>query len=140
MPYFLGLVWLRLGVGYVCIIGQEQRALHRFTCAVPLYPGIRTCRSGFFGPGDRRVNIKLICRSVQRSSTHSLGVIRWFVCFFLVLLWHPFVYRDGTGWPASLPYIRKIRISVAIVNPESIFTKGYLWSKYGGPQKMTKIR
>ena len=26
----------------------------------------------------------------------------------------PFVYRDGTGWPASLPYIRKIRISVAI--------------------------
>ena len=26
----------------------------------------------------------------------------------------PFVYRDGTGWPASLPYIRKIRVSVAI--------------------------
>ena len=28
----------------------------------------------------------------------------------------PFVYRDGTGWPASLPYIRKIRVSVAIVS------------------------
>ena len=26
----------------------------------------------------------------------------------------PFVYRDGTGWPASLPYIWKIRVSVAI--------------------------
>ena len=26
----------------------------------------------------------------------------------------PFVYRDRGGWPASLPYIRKIRISVAI--------------------------
>ena len=26
----------------------------------------------------------------------------------------PFVYRDGIGWPASLPYIRKIRVSVAI--------------------------
>ena len=26
----------------------------------------------------------------------------------------PFVYRDGAGWPASLPYIRKIRVSVAI--------------------------
>ena len=26
----------------------------------------------------------------------------------------PFVYRDGTGWPASLPYIQKIRVSVAI--------------------------
>ena len=38
----------------------------------------------------------------------------------------PFVYRDGAGWPASLPYIWKIRIS--IVNPKSVFTKGYLWS------------
>ena len=28
--------------------------------------------------------------------------------------YRPFVYRDGTGWPASLPYIRKIHISVAI--------------------------
>ena len=26
----------------------------------------------------------------------------------------PFVYRDGAGWPAPLPYIRKIRVSVAI--------------------------
>ena len=26
----------------------------------------------------------------------------------------PFVYRDGTGRPASLPYIRKIHVSVAI--------------------------
>ena len=26
----------------------------------------------------------------------------------------PFIYRDGTGWPASLPYIRKIHVSVAI--------------------------
>ena len=26
----------------------------------------------------------------------------------------PFVYRDGTGWPASLPYIWKIHVSVAI--------------------------
>ena len=26
----------------------------------------------------------------------------------------PFVYRDRGGWPASLPYIRKIRVSVAI--------------------------
>ena len=24
------------------------------------------------------------------------------------------LYRDGTGWPASLPYIWKIRVSVAI--------------------------
>ena len=26
----------------------------------------------------------------------------------------PFVYRDGTGWPALLPYIRKNHVSVAI--------------------------
>ena len=26
----------------------------------------------------------------------------------------PFVYRDRGGWPASLPYICKIRISMAI--------------------------
>ena len=25
-----------------------------------------------------------------------------------------FVYRDHVGWPVSLPYIRKIRVSVAI--------------------------
>ena len=24
------------------------------------------------------------------------------------------IYRDGTRWPASLPYISKIRVSVAI--------------------------
>ena len=29
-------------------------------------------------------------------------------------VYSPFVYRDRAGWPASLPYIRKIRISVAI--------------------------
>ena len=49
----------------------------------------------------------------------------------------PFVYRDRGGWPASLPYIRKIRVSVAMaINPESVFTKGYLWAKYGGPKKL----
>ena len=32
----------------------------------------------------------------------------------------PFVYRDRGGWPASLPYIRKIRISVAIGNQSRI--------------------
>ena len=26
----------------------------------------------------------------------------------------PFVYRDGAGWPAPLPYIWKIRVSVVI--------------------------
>ena len=26
----------------------------------------------------------------------------------------PFVYRDGTGWSVSLPYIRKIHVSMAI--------------------------
>ena len=52
----------------------------------------------------------------------------------------PFVYRDRGGWPAPLPYIRKIRVSVAIGTQSGIlFTKGYLQSKYGGPQKMTKI-
>ena len=30
------------------------------------------------------------------------------------------VYRDRGGWPASLPYIRKIRISVAIGNQSRI--------------------
>ena len=48
----------------------------------------------------------------------------------------PFVYRDHADWPALLPYIRKIRISMAIgINPESIFTKGYLWSKIWGSSK-----
>ena len=49
----------------------------------------------------------------------------------------PFVYRDGTGWPASLPYIRKIRVSVAIGNPWHLH-KRVPMAKYGGPQKMTK--
>ena len=49
----------------------------------------------------------------------------------------PFVYRDRGGWPASLPYVRKIRVSVVIGTQSGIvFTKGYLWSKYGGPQKL----
>ena len=52
----------------------------------------------------------------------------------------PFVYRDGTGWPASLLYIRKIRVSVVIcIQSGIVFTKGYLWSKYVVPQNMTKI-
>ena len=42
----------------------------------------------------------------------------WLVQEFLIYLsqrgYSPFVYRDGTGWPASLPYIRKIHVSVAI--------------------------
>ena len=39
----------------------------------------------------------------------------------------PFVYRDGAGWPASLPYIRKICVSVAIGTQSGIYlTKGYL--------------
>ena len=38
---------------------------------------------------------------------------------------YPFVFaplyiRDGTGWPASLPYIRKISVSVAIGSPSGI--------------------
>ena len=35
----------------------------------------------------------------------------------------PFVYRDGTGssgWPASLPYIRKIRVSMVICTQSGI--------------------
>ena len=32
----------------------------------------------------------------------------------------PFVYRDGTGWPASLPYIQKIRVSVVICTQSRI--------------------
>ena len=32
----------------------------------------------------------------------------------------PFVYRDGTGLPASLPYIRKIHVSVAISTQSGI--------------------
>ena len=45
----------------------------------------------------------------------------------------PFVYRECAGWPSLLPYIRNA------CNPESVSTEGYLWSKYGGLQKMTKI-
>ena len=32
----------------------------------------------------------------------------------------PFVYRDGAGWPASLSYIRKIRVSVEICTQSKI--------------------
>ena len=32
----------------------------------------------------------------------------------------PFVYRDGTGLPALLPYIRKIHVSVAISTQSGI--------------------
>ena len=39
----------------------------------------------------------------------------------------PFVYRDGTGWPASLPYICKICVSVAIGTQSRIrLHKGYI--------------
>ena len=37
----------------------------------------------------------------------------------------PFVYRDGTGWPASLPYIWKIRVSVAIGTQSGIHLHTY---------------
>ena len=44
------------------------------------------------------------------------------VCLFMCTMYvyisqrgdSPFVYRDRDGWPASLPYICKIRVSVAI--------------------------
>ena len=35
-------------------------------------------------------------------------------CVFLCYLHRYHKGRDGTGWPASLPYIRKIHVSVAI--------------------------
>ena len=42
-----------------------------------------------------------------------------YVCVYILYIisqrgFSPFVYRDRGGWPASLPYIRKIRVSVAI--------------------------
>ena len=53
------------------------------------------------------------------STTFSIGTHRWNEGHktFLWMIkgrYSPFVYRDGTGWPASLPYIRKIHVSVAI--------------------------
>ena len=32
----------------------------------------------------------------------------------------PFVYRDGVGWPALLPYIRKIHVSMVICTQSGI--------------------
>ena len=34
---------------------------------------------------------------------------------------YAFVYRDGTGWPASLPYIRKIHISMHSSSPKGTY-------------------
>ena len=48
----------------------------------------------------------------------------------------PFVYRDGIGWPASLPYIRKIHVSVAIWNPSS--RKGTSGQNMGVLKKLPK--
>ena len=49
----------------------------------------------------------------------------------------PFVYRDGTGWPASLPCIRKIHVSVAIGTQSG--KKGTYGQNMGVLKKMTKI-
>ena len=54
----------------------------------------------------------------------------------------PFVYSDRGGWPASLPYICKIRVSVAmhghsIRNPSS--RKGSYGQNMGVLKKMTEI-
>ena len=54
----------------------------------------------------------------------------------------PSLHRDWDrgGWPASLPYIQKIRVSVAIGNQSRIrLHERVPMVKYGGPQKMTKI-
>ena len=56
-----------------------------------------------------------------------------------------FVYRDPAGWPASLPYIQKIRVSMAIHTQsgirlhERVPMVKIMGSKHGGPQKMAKI-
>ena len=50
-------------------------------------------------------------------------------------------YRDRGGWPALLPYIRKIRVSVAIGNQSGIRLHERVPTvKIWGSSKMTKIR
>ena len=51
--------------------------------------------------------------------THTLAYTRTMhVCTSIIILSQrggsPFVHRDRAGWPASLPYICKIRVSVAM--------------------------
>ena len=53
----------------------------------------------------------------------------------------PFVYRDGIGWQASLPYIRKIRVSVAIGTQSGIcLHKRVPMVKIWGSSKNDQIR
>ena len=58
------------------------------------------------------------CQCLEASGTYY--VIMWYcrVMYHSRMLSQrgdsPFVYSDGAGWPASLPYIRKIHVSVAI--------------------------
>ena len=50
------------------------------------------------------------------------------------------LYRDGAGWPASLPYICKIRVSVAIGTQSRIrLHKRVPMVKIWGSSKLTKI-
>ena len=52
----------------------------------------------------------------------------------------PFVYRDCGGWPALLPYIFKIHVSVAIGTQSEIHLhKRVPMVKIWGSSKMTKI-
>ena len=41
-------------------------------------------------------------------------ILKIFDLLVIYIITSPFVYRDVTGWPASLPYICKICFSVAI--------------------------
>ena len=52
-----------------------------------------------------------------------------------------YTHRHRAGWPASLPYMRKICVSMAIDTQSEIrLHKRVPIVKYGGPQKMTKIK
>ena len=56
-----------------------------------------------------------VCIHIGKNGTHFLGII-----YISQRGDSPFVYRDGTGLPASLPYIRKIHVSVAISTQSGI--------------------
>ena len=59
------------------------------------------------------VSNKLVPHNIMQNTRNDSSILTC-ICGLSQRGDSPFVYRDRGGWPASLPYIRKIRVSVAI--------------------------
>ena len=74
----------------------------------------------------------IVCTLIKKDAARACYAHK----YIYIYIYNPFVYRDGAGWPASLPYICKICVSVAIGTQSGIRLHKMLpMVKLWGPSK-----